>query len=74
MPYVLLEYLSQAQLPVDLHAAEAIHKLLALKAAGLVVAEIPAFLHDHKGGNYVSAARVTAVTPAGTAAVKKRRA
>lgn len=73
MPYVLLARLSGEQLPIDIAAAEDIHKLLCLKAAGLVVATIPAYIPDRQGGKYASAATVIAVTHAGVAAIKKRR-
>lgn len=73
MPYVLLDWLARTQLPADVPAAEDIHKLLSLRAAGLIHADIPAFVHDRNGGRYVGPARVLAVTPAGVAAIKKRR-
>lgn len=73
MPYVLLARLSGEQLPVEITAAEDIHKLLSLQAAGLVVATIPPFIHDRQGGRYASAATVIAVTQTGLAAIKKRR-
>ncbi|MGJ7581222.1 hypothetical protein ACSFA3_13650 [Variovorax sp. RHLX14] len=73
MPYVLLARLAGEQLPIDITAAEDIHKLLSLQAAGLVVARIPAYIPDRQGGRYASAATVTAVTQTGIAAIKKRR-
>lgn len=73
MPYRLLERLSREQLPVDVSDVEDIHKLLSLTAAGLVIADIPKFILDRKGGKYAASAVVTAVTPAGIAAIKKRR-
>ena len=73
MPYRLLDRLSREQLPIDVSDVEDIHKLLSLTAAGLVVADIPKFVLNRAGGTYASAATVTAVTPAGLAAIKRRR-
>ena len=73
MPYILLARLCREELPVEVAEAEDIHKLLSLTAAGLVVADIPVFVMGRQGGKYASAAKVTAITPAGFAAVKKRR-
>ena len=72
MPYILLKKLAHATLPAELHAPEDIQKLLALKAAGLVDAEIPKVKRSFGLQEFDGPAMVNAVTPIGLTALKRR--
>lgn len=72
MPYKLLEELAHSTLPAQVHAREDILKLLALKAAGLVVVEIPEVKRSFGHQDFEGPATVNALTPSGLAALKQR--
>ena len=72
MPYILLEKLAHSTLPAQVHVREDIHKLLALKAAGLIAAEIPNVKRSFGHQEFEGPATVGAVTPSGLAALKQR--
>ena len=72
MPYILLEKLSHSPMPAEVHVPEDIQKLLALKAAGLVDAEIPKIKRSFGLQEFDGPATVNAVTPSGMTALKRR--
>lgn len=72
MPCILLEKLAHSTLPAQVHVREDIHKLLALKAAGLVTVEIPNVKRILGHHEFEGPATVSAVTPSGLAALKQR--
>ena len=72
MPYILLGKLAHSTLPAQVHSHEDIHKLLALKAAGLVDVEIPNVRRRIGHQEFEGSATVRAVTPTGLTALKQR--
>ena len=72
MPYILLEKLAHSTLPTQVYAREDIHKLLALKAAGLVGVKIPEVKRSLGDQEFDGPATVVTVTPSGLAALKQR--
>ena len=65
MPYQLLTRLCRMPLPVILSDVEDIHKLRALSAAELVVADIPSTLYARPTVQYASSAVALSVTTRG---------
>jgi len=72
MPYQLLSRLCAASLPIILSNAEDIHKLRALRAAELVLAEIPSTIYARPTVQYASSAIALSVTERGHSAIKAR--
>lgn len=73
MPYELLEHLSHAELPFLVHGTYDIDKVLILDAAGLVEAEIPPSMLVKGVPHYTGSAKILKLTPAGLAALERRR-
>ena len=73
MPYELLERLSHAELPLLVYGTYDIDKVLILAAAKLVEAEIPASVLVRGVPHYTGPAKILKVTPAGLAALERRR-
>lgn len=72
MPFQLLEMLAHALLPIEIEETEEINAVLALNAAGLVIAEIPQVVRSREGPRYAGRAVVSAVTSEGFSVLKKR--
>lgn len=72
MPMQLLERLCSADMPMTVDAHEDIEKCDLLRAAKLIVADIPPFMHHQGRTTYSGQATVRRVTARGEAALRMR--
>jgi len=72
MPMQLLERLCSATMPMTIDAHEDIEKCDLLRAAKLIEADLPPFIHHQGRITYSGQATVTGVTARGEAALKMR--
>lgn len=70
--YQLLELLSHLQLPVVCSMPEDVHRVLALRSAALVEAEMEPTELLRTGERRIASARVTAITPDGRNALARK--
>ncbi len=74
MPYELLERLCVARTPLTIDNQADIDKLIVLKAAQMIEADLPPVQFGRGHYCYAAQAVVMRVTPQGHAAIEKRRA